>query len=42
VIALLMDKYLIPDPEFSESYFEEGELEDIEETLFARAKEKVT
>ena len=42
VIALLKDKYLIPDTEFSESYFEEGELEDIEETLFARAKEKVT
>jgi hypothetical protein len=37
-----MDKYLIPDLEFSELYIEEGNLENIEETLFASAKEKVT
>jgi hypothetical protein len=42
VIALLLDKYLIPDPELFALYFEEGELEDIEETLFARAKEIIT
>ena len=42
VIALLMDKYLIPDPECFELYNEEGKLENIEEPLFASAKEKVT
>ena len=42
VIALLKDKYLIPDTEFSEWYIEEGNLENMEETLFSRAKEIVT
>jgi len=42
VIALLKDKYLIPDTEFSEWYIEEGELENMVETLFSRAKEIVT